>query len=293
MVRILQFGTTGQLAREMLARAGEGAAVQALSRGDVDLADAAAVEAAVMAADADLVLNAAAYTAVDQAETEQPLAFAVNAEAPGAMARACAARGLPLVHISTDYVFDGDKAGAWTEADRTGPINAYGRSKLAGERAVLESGASALILRASWVFSPYGRNFVKTMLALADRPELRVVDDQRGRPTAAGDLADFILAAAPRLAGRDPALFGVFHFAGEGATSWRGFAEAIFEAAGGPRPKVVPITTADYPTPARRPRNSELDCGKLERVHGVRPRPWSAGLAEALAALNTSSEVPA
>lgn len=286
MVRILQFGATGQIAREMLARAEGRAEIAALSRAEVDLSDTAAVEAAVMAADADLVLNAAAYTAVDQAEAEEALAFAVNASAPGAMARACRARELPLVHISTDYVFDGEKDGAWTEDDPTAPLGAYGRSKLAGEQAVAEAGAEALVLRTSWVFSPHGRNFVKTMLALAQaRPELRVVDDQHGRPTAAGDIAEFILAAAPRLVRREAGLTGVFHFAGEGVTTWRRFAEAIFDASAGPRPAVTPITTTEFPTPARRPRNSELDCGKLEHLFGVRPRPWREGLAETLKAL--------
>ncbi len=284
--RILQFGATGQVAIELLARADAGA-ITALSRSDVDLTDTHAVEAAIADADADLVVNATAYTAVDRAESEEDLALAVNARAPGAMARACAARGLPLVHISTDYVFDGEKTGVWTEDDPTAPINAYGRSKAAGEAAIAKSGAQAIILRTSWVFSPHGANFVKTMLRLAEtRPELKVVDDQRGRPTAAGDLADFILHAAPALAAkaRDD-VFGVFHFAGDGPTSWCGFAETIFALADGPKPRITPIATADYPTPARRPRNSELDCSKLTQVFGVAPRAWRDGLAETLAVL--------
>jgi dTDP-4-dehydrorhamnose reductase len=283
-LKVLQFGASGQLARELLARAaGANLDIEALGRADVDLTDAAAVSEAVRNTQADLVINAAAYTAVDRAESEEALAFAVNAAAPEAMARACAERGLPLVYVSTDYVFDGEKAGAWIEDDTVCPINAYGRSKAAGEAAIAEAGARAMIVRTSWLFSPYGANFVKTMLKLArDRPRLSVVDDQHGRPTAVGDLADFILSTAPRLVDGDDCATGAFHFAGAGTVTWRGFAEVIVAMSSGPRPAVDPIATADYPTPARRPRNSELDCGKIERVFGVRPRPWRDGLAETL-----------
>jgi dTDP-4-dehydrorhamnose reductase len=289
-MRILQFGATGQLARELLAR-NHRHAITALSRDDVDLTDPKAVEHAVAGADTDLVINAAAYTAVDRAEGEEALAFAVNAIAPEAMTRACAARGLPFVHISTDYVFDGEKPTPWTEDDPVAPINAYGRSKAAGEAAIAAAGARALVLRTSWVFSPFGSNFVKTMLRAAEtRADLRVVDDQHGRPTAAGDLADFILTVAPRLiAANDDDLFGLFHFAGDGPTTWRGFAEAIFTLSDGPKPRVTPITTADYPTPAHRPRNSVLDCAKLTRVFGERPRPWRDGLAETLAQVHAET----
>lgn len=286
-MNILLFGGTGQVGLEVLGRAAaHGATVTAPSRQAIDLLDARAVMAAIEGARTDLVINAAAYTAVDQAESEEETALAINGLAPGAMARACAARDLPLIHLSTDYVFDGDKAGAWREDDRTGPINAYGRTKLAGELAVSAAGGRHLIVRTSWVFSPHGRNFVKTMLGLAGRPELRVVDDQTGRPTAAGDIAEFLFAAAPRLAaGTDQALTGLVHFAGAGTTTWRGLAEAIFALSGGPAPRVVPVATEAYPTPARRPRNSELDCDKVERLYGVRPRPWREGLAETLSAL--------
>jgi dTDP-4-dehydrorhamnose reductase len=283
MVSILQFGATGQLAREMLAR-GKGA-VTALSRAVVDLADARAVEEAIVRSNADLVVNAAAYNAVDKAETEEAVAFAVNAEAPGAMARACAARGIPLVHVSTDCVFDGTKAGAWTEEDTPRPLGAYGRSKLAGERAVLESGADAVVLRTSWVFSPYGRNFLQIMLQLGrSQPQVRVVADQHGKPTCAGDMADFILAAAARLAAREAGLFGLFHFANPDATTRYDFAGAIFEGAG-IETAMVPIPTSAFPTPAARPLNAVLDCTKLERTYGVRLRPWREGLADTLAAM--------
>lgn len=283
MVSILQFGATGQLAREMLAR-GKGA-VTALSRAEVDLADTGAVERAIANSGADLVVNAAAYNAVDKAETEEALAFAVNADAPAAMARACAQRGVPLVHVSTDCVFDGTKAGAWTEENSPNPLGAYGRSKLGGERAVLESGADAVVLRTSWVFSPFGRNFLQIMLHLGrTQPQLRVVADQHGKPTCAGDLADFILDAAPRLAAREAGLLGLFHFANPDATTRYGFAQAIFEAAGIEAP-IAPIPTSEFPTPAARPLNAVLDCTKLERTYGVRLRPWGEGLAETLAAM--------
>jgi dTDP-4-dehydrorhamnose reductase len=292
-LRLLQIGASGQLGRELLDRAKNfGVETTALSRRQLDLTDGEAAAEAVLEAEADAVVMAAAYTAVDQAEIEEGLAFAVNAEAPGAIARACAERGLPLVHVSTDYVFDGTKPSAWVETDPVSPVNVYGRSKAAGEAAVTASGARAMILRASWLFSPFGSNFVKTMLRLAQtRSELSVVDDQRGRPTAAGDLAEFILGSAlPRLVSEtDPTASGIFHFAGEGATSWRGFAEAIFDLAEGPRPKVIPIATADYPTPAARPLNSVLDCSKLERTFVVRPRSWRLGLSETLATLRRQS----
>jgi len=244
------------------------------------------VAGVVERADVDMVINAAAYTAVDQAEAEEDVAHAVNAAAPGAMARACAARGLPLIHVSTDYVFDGSGTKAWQETDPVGPIGAYGRSKLAGELAVADAGGRFLIVRTSWVFSPFGRNFVKTMLSLAGRPELRVVDDQHGRPTAAGDLAEALLVAARRMVGEPGgSVRGLLHFAGDGATTWRRFAEAVFEAAGGPSPIITPVTTAEYPTPAARPANSVLDCGRVETLLGIRPRPWRDGLVETVRAL--------
>lgn len=286
-LRILQFGASGQLARELLDRAARhDVSITALSRDDVDLADLGALERAVATAGpVDLVVIAAAYTAVDRAETEPDLAHRINGEAPGVIASACAARGLPVVHVSTDYVFPGDKAGAWAEDDVTGPLNVYGASKLAGERAVAAANDRSLILRTSWVFSAYGANFVKTMRRLAALGDpLRVVDDQHGRPTAAGDLADFILAAAPRLVGSTDG-YGLYHFAGHGETSWRGFAEAVVGLCPPPRPEVLPIRTADRPSPAARPLNSVLDTTRLEAAYGVRLRPWADGLAEVMARL--------
>lgn len=285
-VKVLQFGATGQMARELIARSPRhGVDLTVLSRDQADLGDPAAIARLVEQADADLVINAAAYTAVDKAQTERDLAFLVNAEAPGAMARACAARGLPLVHVSTDYVFNGAGSRPWREDDATAPINAYGDSKLAGEQAIAASGARATTLRTSWVFSAHGANFVKTMLRLADRPELKVVDDQIGRPTFAGDLAEAALTVALRLA-RDPdAPTGLFHFAGDEAVSWCAFATAIFDAKGPPAPRIIGIPTEDYPTPAARPANSVLDCGRIERAFGIVPRPWRDGLNETLAQL--------
>ncbi len=283
-MRALLFGPGGQLGRELQDRAAaHGVSLVLVDRAMADLTDAGAVARAVQDADVDIVINAAAYTAVDQAETEEAVAQAVNAAAPAAMARACAARGLPLIHVSTDYVFDGAGSAPWRETDPVGPIGAYGRSKLAGEAAIAEVGGRHLIVRTSWVFSPYGRNFVKTMLSLAGRPELRVVDDQHGRPTAAGDLAEALLVAARRMVETpDGPVQGLLHFAGEGATTWRMFAEAIFAAAGGAAPTIVPVTTSEYPTPARRPANSVLDCTRVEALLGLRPRPWRDGLAETL-----------
>lgn len=286
-MRALLFGPGGQLGRELLDRAaGRGVTLVAVDRAMADLTDADAVTRAVRDADVDIVINAAAYTAVDQAEAEEDVAHAVNAAAPAAMARACAARTLPLIHVSTDYVFDGSGATPWRETDPVGPIGAYGRSKLAGEGAIARSGGRCLIVRTSWVFSPYGRNFVKTMLSLAERPELRVVDDQHGRPTAAGDLAEALLVAARRMVDEpEGPVQGLLHFAGDGATTWRKFAEAVFETAGGPCPAITPVTTAEYPTPATRPANSVLDCSRVETLLGLRPRPWRDGLAETIRAL--------
>lgn len=285
-LKVLQFGATGQMAREVIARAPRrGLAVTALSREQADLGDPQAIARLIETADADLVINAAAYTAVDKAETDRDAAFAINAEAPGAMARACAARGLPLVHVSTDYVFNGTGSRPWREDDATAPVNAYGDSKLAGELAIAASGARAATLRTSWVFSAYGGNFVKTMLRLSDRPELKVVDDQWGRPTFAGDLAEAALTVGERLARDADAPTGVFHFAGAGAVNWAQFAIAIFEAKGGAAPTVLQIPSRDYPTPAARPANSVLDCARIEGAFGIVPRAWREGLIETLAEL--------
>ncbi|HVI31940.1 dTDP-4-dehydrorhamnose reductase [Phenylobacterium sp.] len=291
-VRILQFGTTGQVAREMIRQApAHDVALTALSREDCDFEDPEKAARLVNHHHPDLVVIAAAYTAVDKAEEEPERVYEINAETPGAIAGVCGLNGPAIVHFSTDYVFDGDKGFPYVEEDRPHPINVYGEMKLSGENNVLSACPRALVLRTSWVVSSHGRNFVKTMLRLAGEGNpIRVVDDQFGRPTAAADLAGFVLSQASRLAAAkagDP-VFGLFHFANDGETSWKGFAEGIFaEALGERAPKVEAIATADRPAPARRPLRGTLDTGKLERVFGVTPRPWRAALAEIVADLKT------
>jgi dTDP-4-dehydrorhamnose reductase len=226
-----------------------------------------------------LIVNAAAYTAVDKAEAEPESAWRANRDGPAQLAAWCAETGVPLIHVSTDYVFDGRKGAPYVETDPTSPTGVYGASKLAGEQAVAASGARAVVLRTSWVYAATGRNFVLTMLNAARKTgNLRVVADQRGCPTAADDLAAAILAVADRLAaGWDDAFGGIFHAAGSGETTWHGLAEAVFARAerhGLARPAVAAITTAEYPTPARRPPDSRLDCGKLQGVFGLRLPAW-------------------
>jgi dTDP-4-dehydrorhamnose reductase len=286
-VRILQFGTTGQLALELLAQAKDfDVEITALSRADADFADPAAVVRRLEGANADLVVLAAAYTAVDLAESERDLAFTVNAETPAAIARAIGVDGPAVVQVSTDYVFSGEKGGPYLESDATGPVNVYGASKLAGEQAILAACPRALILRTSWVVSSHGKNFVKTMLRMAgEGKSLTVVDDQFGRPTAARDLARFILSQAARLAAAragDPA-FGLHHFANAGEVSWRGFAQGIFEIALGDA--APPVAAGAYPVPARRPARGTLDTQKLETTFGVTLRPWRDAVAEIVAEL--------
>lgn len=295
-VRILQYGATGQVARELLRQApAHPVQLKALSRAEADLAEPEAAARHVRAERPDLVILAAAYTAVDQAESEPGLAHEINGEAPAAIARACADVGAALVHFSTDYVFDGAKGAPYREDDATGPLSVYGASKLSGERMALAACPRTTILRTSWVVSAHGKNFVKTMLRLAGEGQpLRVVDDQFGRPTSAADLAGFVLAQAPRLAAAkagDPA-FGVFHFANAGETTWRGFAQGAFELAlGAGAPQVAPIATAERPSPAERPLRGTLDTGKLEAVFGYRPRPWREALAEVVTELAKEAPV--
>ena len=232
-----------------------------------------------------LIVNAAAYTAVDRAETDADAARRANHEGPAALAEYCAATRIPLIHVSTDYVFDGMKGAPYVETDATNPTSVYGATKLAGEQAVLEACPRATVLRTSWVYAARGNNFVLTMLKLAEtRDVLRVVADQLGCPTAAADLAGAILAIADRIesGGWNDDFRGVFHAAGTGFVSWHGLACAAFERAtrhGLRPPRVEAITTSEYPTPARRPPDSRLDCGKLERVFGLKLSPWQNSLA--------------
>jgi dTDP-4-dehydrorhamnose reductase len=232
----------------------------------------------------DVVINAVAYTAVDRAEQEEALAYRVNAEAVEALARACHARNIPLIHVSTDYVYDGAKDAPYLEEDATGPLNAYGRTKLAGEDAIRKHLPAHVILRTSWIYSAQGQNFMKTMLRLgAEREEVRVVDDQRGAPTPAADLAAAIVTIARSIAG-DNRSYGTYHFADAGDVSWCGFAAEIFRQAD-LRARAVPIRTADYPTPARRPANSRLNTDKISRAFGIRPPAWQTSLAAVLAGM--------
>lgn len=292
---VLMFGYTGQVARALQDRAAAcGVALTALPRAAVDLADASAVERAIAQAppDTGLVVNAAAFAKVDDAEAEPGQAFAVNAAAPGAMARACAARGLPFAHISTDNVFDGSGTAPWREDDLPAPVNTYGRSKRAGEEAVLAAGGRALVVRTSWVFSAYGANFVQIMLGLADRPQVRVVDDQFGSPTPARALADFLLSLEGRLNGPEAdRLKGVVHFAGDRPVSRLDFARAVFAAAG-LQPNLVAVPSSGFPTPAERPKNGALDVSRLSEVFGVRAPDWRPALAEAVAELQQGVSRP-
>ncbi len=285
-MRVLAFGTTGQVARELARSAtSRGIALTALGRDEADLTDAEACAAAIMAADVDAVINTAAHTAVDRAESEPDLAHAINAAAPGAMARAAAARGLPFVHVSTDYVFNGKPGKPWREDDAPAPLSVYGASKLAGEQAITDAGGTSAILRTAWVFSAHGGNFVKTMLRLgAERTHLRIVDDQRGGPTAAADIAEALLTMADALAaGRGTT--GVFHFAGAPTVSWADFAEAIFAARGGPAPSVERIPSSAYPVPAERPKNSALDCTRIREAYGIGQPDWRPRLLEVIGEL--------
>ena len=273
---VLMFGKTGQVAREVQRQAD----VTALGRADADLSNPEACRAAIETHRPRIVINAAAYTAVDKAEEEEALAQTVNGVAPGVMAEACAALGIPFLHISTDYVFDGTGQGAWVETDPVQPQNAYGRSKCAGELAVVDAGGDWAILRTAWVFSAHGSNFVKTMLRLSEsRDHLRVVSDQVGCPTPAADIAATLLAMARAMeAGQGG---GLYHYGGAPHVSWAGFAREIFALAGRDV-YVEDIPSRDYPTPAARPLNSRLNCAKLEADFGITPANWRAGLTAVL-----------
>ena len=283
MVPILVTGGTGQLATA-LEQAGGARALTRIGRPEFDFDRPETIEAAFRAAAPRLVVNAAAWTAVDAAESNRAAAERANIAGPAALARLTAAAGIPLIHISTDYVFDGTKGAPYTEDDPTSPTGVYGATKLEGERQALTANPRAIILRTSWVYAPYGKNFVRTMLGAARKTStLRVVADQRGCPTSAPDLAAAILAIADRIeAGWRDDYAGVFHAAGSSETTWHGLAAAAFEAAarhGFPMPEIIPITTEDWPTPARRPPDSRLDCGRLERIFGQRLPDWRDGIA--------------
>jgi len=292
---ILVTGGTGQLALALEKAAS--VPVRRVGRPGFDFDHPETIEAAFRAAAPSLVVNAAAYTAVDAAEDDKEAAYRANRDGPAELARLCAAAGIPLIHISTDYVFDGAKPTPYDESDAVSPQGVYGASKLAGEDAVLASGALAIVLRTSWVYSSTGRNFVRTMLALGrTRDRLTVVADQTGCPTAADDLAEVVLAIAARIraGGWDDGYGGVFHAAGTGSTTWYGLAAAVFEEAarhGAKVPQVAPIATADWPTRARRPANSRLDCTRLSDVFGLRLPPWRTSLARTIDTIFASNQV--
>jgi dTDP-4-dehydrorhamnose reductase len=283
MAGILITGGSGQLGDSLkkLARA-RGLDVRAVSRPEFDFLRPETIDGCFAASRPDLMINAAAYTAVDAAETHEAEARAGNHTGPLRLAELCAGAKIPFIHVSTDYVFDGAKGAPYTEEDLTNPTGVYGATKRDGEIAILNSGANAIILRTAWVYAAHGRNFARTMLnAARTRNTLRVVADQRGTPTAAPDLATAILdiAAILRRDGWAPQYRGIFHATGAGETTWHGFAAAIFETAG-LHPELIPITTADWPTPAKRPADSRLDCQKLAAVFGLRLPDWRASLPE-------------
>lgn len=269
-MNVLVFGKTGQVASELLLLHPE---FTYLSREEVDLSNPDTCAETILKAKPSAVINAAAYTAVDRAEEEEALAHKINAEAPAAMAQACATLGIPLIHISTDYVFDGSGENARTPDATTNPINAYGRTKLAGEEAIRASGALHAILRTSWIFSSHGNNFVKTMLRLSEsRDALSVVADQIGGPTPAS-----AIASACAIISQNIVSSGTYHFSGAPEASWASFAREIFAQAGR-SVTVTNILTQDYPTPAKRPLNSRLDCASLLSDFGVKQPQWKDAL---------------
>lgn len=277
---VLIVGRGGQVARALAATLpAESVDATCLGRPDLDIRDADSITRAVEAVSPDLVINAAAYTAVDQAETEEDEARLVNAVGAGVLAKAAANCGAPILHLSTDYVFNGEKPSPYIETDPVAPLGAYGRSKREGEQAVAEANPQSVILRTAWVYSSWGKNFAKTMLRVAEtREELTVVHDQRGNPTSAEDIAAALWKIAGKYAdNRESLVSGVFHLTAAGEASWAEFAEEIFAvsaAAGGPLARVKRITTAEYPTPTRRPVNSRLDCSRLAAVYGISLPEW-------------------
>jgi len=293
-MRVLVTGANGQVGSELILEGEKlGLDMLATGRNELDITRQNAVNRYFQDKQPDIVINAAAYTAVDKAESEPEQASAINSDGAANLARACAERNIPLLHISTDYVFDGKKQGAYTETDTPNPQCIYGKSKLEGERATEAICNQYIILRVSWVFGAYGNNFVKTMLRLGkERDVLKIVSDQYGGPTWAGDIASTLLQIAKRWGDGENIPWGIYHYSGQPATSWRNFAKAIFKEAEkaniiGAQPKVVPITTAEYPTPAPRPLNSILNCRKIEQLLSINQPDWRTGLRQVLKELST------
>lgn len=292
---ILLFGAKGQLGRELIAAANAAKfEVYGPGEDEIDVADPKMVGGAIARLRPDLIINAAAYTNVDGAESEPELTWRANAIGPKVIAEAASRGGIPLVHLSTDYVFDGAKTGPYREDDPVAPINAYGKSKAAGEVAIRQATPLHLILRTAWLYGRHGNNFVKTVISLAaECEELRIVADQFGSPTAAVDLARAILRVVPRLLEADPPC-GTFHLAGDGATSWFGFAERIVDAQAdltGRRPKVTPIATSEHPSAASRPRNAVLDSARFAETFGIRLPPWQEPIGQVVAAILAAEAV--
>lgn len=290
--RYVVTGREGQVVRSLIERASTSSNIEIipLGRPELELADPLAVAGALEAARPDVIISAAAYTAVDQAESEEALASVINAQSPGIIAATAKRLGVPLVHISTDYVFDGEKNGPYSETDAVAPLGAYGRTKLAGELAIASATENYAILRTAWVYSPYGKNFLRTMLRLAEtRDNVSVVADQVGNPTSALDIADGILKVAGNLCVSDDLrLRGVFHMTAAGEASWADFADEIFRHSkkyNGPSASVNRITTMDYPTPAKRPKNSRLNCTKLSSTHDVILPHWRTSTEAVVASL--------
>ena len=274
---ILVFGKSGQVARELKTHK----RVIALGRDDADLSNPIICEEVIRRYKPDAVINAAAYTAVDKAECEENLANAINGDAPGVMACVCADLDIPLVHISTDYVFDGSGTSPWSVTDTPNPKNAYGRSKLKGEQAIMASGCVHVILRTSWVVSAHGNNFVKTMKRLSEaQDQIAVVDDQIGGPTCARDIAESCISIAEQLI-QDASKSGIYHYSGQPNVSWCQFANTIFERADC-KTTAIPILTTEYPTPAMRPLNSKLDCLQTQKIFGIARPFWREGINEIL-----------
>lgn len=290
MAKLLVVGKSGQLARAIAgACASSGVDAICLERPDLDLTKPETIERAISRVAPQVILNTAAFTDVDGAESEQETAFDINARGPEHLANICARYGLPLIHISTDYVFDGQSSRPYRPDDPVAPLSVYGQSKAAGEVAVRETLETHVIIRTAWLYSMQGRNFLRTMLRLGEeKDQLSIVDDQTGSPTYAHDLAAGLLTVARMLLDRqEPSHWGTFHMTNAGSTTWFGFAEAIFDAAasnGQRAPDLTPIPTTDYPTPAKRPAFSVLDCQLTEDTFGVRMRPWKEALSACLEA---------
>ncbi|MBF8748221.1 dTDP-4-dehydrorhamnose reductase [Pseudomonas putida] len=285
-MKVLVCGRNGQVAQALQAELGGLGELHLLGREQLDLAQPEALREPLRELAPDLIINAAAHTAVDQAEHETELAFAINAESPRVLAEEAARLGVPLIHYSTDYVFDGDKPAPYTEDDAPNPLGVYGRSKLAGEQAIAAVGGEHLILRTSWVYSLHGRNFLLTMQRLLqEKPELRIVCDQIGAPTWASTIAFSTRALIERWQNGQAGAWGTYHLTAQGETSWFGFAQAIGEqlkARGLPCAELLPIPSSEYPTPARRPLNSRLDCSRLAREWQVSQPHWQQALIDCL-----------